>query len=70
MKIKQLDIPGGIMLIPLLLGATLNTFAPGTAECYGGFCKGIITGTVPILAVWFFCIEGLHQPACHRDCAA
>lgn len=28
MKIKQtLDkIPGGIMLIPLLLGATLNTF--------------------------------------------
>lgn len=58
MKIKQtLDkIPGGIMLIPLLLGATLNTFAPGTAEYYGGFTKGIITGTVPILAVWFFCI--------------
>ncbi|MFM1662169.1 2-keto-3-deoxygluconate transporter [Aeromonas salmonicida] len=58
MKIKQtLDkIPGGIMLIPLLLGATLNTFSPGTAEYYGGFTKGIITGTVPILAVWFFCI--------------
>lgn len=58
MKIKQtLDkIPGGIMLIPLLLGATLNTFAPGTAEYYGGFTQGIITGTVPILAVWFFCI--------------
>lgn len=58
MKIKQtLDkIPGGIMLIPLLLGATLHTFAPGTAEYYGGFTKGIITGTVPILAVWFFCI--------------
>lgn len=58
MKIKQtLDkIPGGIMLIPLLLGATLNTFAPGTTEYYGGFTKGIITGTVPILAVWFFCI--------------
>lgn len=58
MKIKQtLDkIPGGIMLIPLLLGATLNTFAPGTAEYYGGFTKGLITGTLPILAVWFFCI--------------
>lgn len=58
MKIKQtLDkIPGGIMLVPLLLGATLNTFAPGVGEYYGGFTKGIITGTVPILAVWFFCI--------------
>lgn len=54
---KTLDkIPGGIMLVPLLLGAILNTFAPSTAEYYGGFTKGIITGTVPILAVWFFCI--------------
>ncbi|VXD06401.1 2-keto-3-deoxy-D-gluconate transporter [Enterobacterales bacterium 8AC] len=58
MNIKKIldKIPGGIMLVPLLLGAILNTFAPSTAEYYGGFTKGIITGTVPILAVWFFCI--------------
>ncbi|BDH44301.1 2-keto-3-deoxygluconate permease [Salmonella enterica subsp. enterica serovar Choleraesuis] len=58
MKIKQtLDrIPGGLMLVPLLLGATLNTFAPNTGEYYGSFTKGMISGTVPILAVWFFCI--------------
>jgi 2-keto-3-deoxygluconate permease len=54
---KNIDkIPGGIMLVPLLLGACTNTFFPGAAEYYGSFTKGIMTGTVPILSVWFFCI--------------
>ncbi|HFU3003073.1 TPA: 2-keto-3-deoxygluconate transporter [Escherichia coli] len=44
------------MLVPLLLGAILNTFAPETGNYFGGFTKGLIGGTVPILAVWFFCI--------------
>lgn len=44
------------MLVPLLLGAILNTFAPETGIYFGGFTKGLISGTVPILAVWFFCI--------------
>ena len=44
------------MLVPLLLGAILNTFAPNTGNYFGGFTKGLIGGTVPILAVWFFCI--------------
>ncbi|OCH16028.1 2-keto-3-deoxygluconate transporter [Aliivibrio sp. 1S165] len=58
MKIKQTidKIPGGMMLVPLLLGATLNTFFPGTGQYFGSFTNGIITGTIPILAVWFFCI--------------
>ena len=58
MKIKAtIDrIPGGLMLVPLLLGAILHTAAPGTAEYFGSFTKGIITGTLPILSVWFFCI--------------
>ena len=58
MKIKATmeRIPGGMMLIPLLLGAILNTFAPSTGEYFGSFTKGMIGGTVPILAVWFFCI--------------
>ena len=58
MKIKAaIDrIPGGLMLVPLLLGAILHTTAPGTAEYFGSFTKGIITGTLPILSVWFFCI--------------
>jgi len=49
-------IPGGMMLVPLVLGAILNTLAPNTGAYFGGFTKGMISGTVPILAVWFFCI--------------
>ncbi|WP_435927661.1 2-keto-3-deoxygluconate transporter [Dryocola sp. BD613] len=49
-------IPGGMMLIPLLLGAMLNTFAPDAGTYFGSFTKGMISGTVPVLAVWFFCI--------------
>lgn len=55
MKIKATieRIPGGMMLIPLLLGAVLNTLAPDTGAYFGSFTKGMISGTVPILAVWF-----------------
>lgn len=58
MKIKKtLDrIPGGMMLIPLLLGAVVHTFFPGGGEYFGSFTNGLMTGTIPILAVWFFCM--------------
>jgi 2-keto-3-deoxygluconate permease len=49
-------VPGGLMLIPLLLGAACKTFAPGAGTYLGSFTNGLITGTVPILAVWFFCM--------------
>lgn len=58
MKIKStIDrIPGGLMLVPLFIGATLHTFAPDTGKYFGSFTNGLISGTVPILAIWFFCI--------------
>ncbi|NIF31720.1 2-keto-3-deoxygluconate transporter [Enterobacter sp. Cy-643] len=58
MQIKMAidKIPGGLMLVPLFLGALCNTFAPGTGKYLGSFTNGLITGTVPILAVWFFCM--------------
>lgn len=58
MKIKQTmeHIPGGMMLIPLLLGAVVHTFAPNAGQYFGSFTNGLISGTVPILSVWFFCI--------------
>jgi 2-keto-3-deoxygluconate permease len=58
MKIKAtLDrIPGGLMLVPLFLGAAVRTFTPDAGKFFGSFTNGLMTGTVPILAVWFFCI--------------
>ena len=58
MEIKKFidKVPGGMMLIPLLLGATIHTFAPNTAAYFGSFTQGIITGAIPILAVWTFCL--------------
>ena len=49
-------IPGGMMIVPLFLGACLNTFAPNTGKFFGSFTNGMITGTLPILSVWFFCM--------------
>jgi 2-keto-3-deoxygluconate permease len=58
MKIKQsIDrIPGGLMLVPLFIGAICHTFFPDSGKYFGSFTNGLITGTVPILAVWFFCM--------------
>ena len=44
------------MLVPLLLGALCKTFSPTAGQYFGSFTNGLITGTVPILAVWFFCM--------------
>ncbi len=41
---------------PLFLGAVLHTFWPGTGKYFGSFTNGMITGVVPILAVWLFCM--------------
>ena len=58
MQIKRTieKIPGGMMLVPLFLGALCHTFSPGAGKYFGSFTNGMITGTVPILAVWFFCM--------------
>ncbi|HBN2110010.1 TPA: 2-keto-3-deoxygluconate permease [Escherichia coli] len=45
-----------MMLVPLFLGALCHTFSPGAGKYFGSFTNGMITGTVPILAVWFFCM--------------
>lgn len=58
MKIKQTidKIPGGLMLVPLFFGAICHTFSSDAGKYFGSFTNGLITGTVPILAVWFFCM--------------
>lgn len=49
-------IPGGLMLVPLFLGAVLHTVAPQAGGWLGSFSNGLMSGTVPILAVWFLCV--------------
>jgi 2-keto-3-deoxygluconate permease len=53
---RTLDsIPGGMMVLPLLTGAFLNTFFPDTAKFFGSFTGALFTGALPILAVFFVC---------------
>lgn len=57
MKIKKNieRIPGGMMVIPLLLGAIINTFFP-SAIAIGGFTTAIAKGAGPLIGVFLFCM--------------
>ncbi|WP_051721271.1 MULTISPECIES: 2-keto-3-deoxygluconate permease [Actinomycetes] len=49
-------VPGGMMLVPLLIGALIHTFAPNAGEFFGSFTGSFFTGLAPLLAVFFFCL--------------
>ncbi|CTP84633.1 2-keto-3-deoxygluconate permease [Xanthomonas translucens pv. poae] len=58
MQIKQTleRVPGGMMLVPLFLGAACHSAWPQAGAFLGSFSQGLIGGVVPILAVWFLCM--------------
>lgn len=47
-------VPGGLMVVPLLLGATLNTFAPAALEI-GGFTTALFKSSATAL-IALFCL--------------
>lgn len=49
-------VPGGMMIVPLFLGAIVNTLAPNTAKTFGSFTGALFTGALPILAVFYVCM--------------
>jgi 2-keto-3-deoxygluconate permease len=49
-------VPGGLMVVPLLLGATIATFAPETPKFFGSFTQSLVTGALTILAVFYVCM--------------
>ena len=49
-------IPGGMVIVPLTVGALIATFAPGTAGFFGSFTGALFTGALPILAVFYVCM--------------
>ncbi len=55
--IKRLieKVPGGMMVVPLLTGAVINTFFPDTPKFFGSFTGALFNG-MPILAAFFVCM--------------
>ncbi len=49
-------VPGGMMIVPLLCGAALTTFAPHAAPFFGSFTNALCNGALPILAVFYVCM--------------
>ena len=49
-------VPGGMMVVPLALGALLATFFPGTPKFFGSFTGALFTGSLTILAVFYVCM--------------
>ena len=49
-------IPGGMMVVSLLIGATAATFAPGTSKFFGSFTEALFNGALTILAVFYVCM--------------
>ena len=49
-------VPGGMMIVPLMCGAALTTFAPHAAPFFGSFTNALCNGALPILAVFYVCM--------------
>ncbi|MFE5323797.1 2-keto-3-deoxygluconate permease [Paenibacillus sp. NPDC056579] len=49
-------IPGGMMIIPLLIGAIVNTLFPTIPKTFGSFTGALMTGSLPMLAVFYVCM--------------
>ena len=47
--------PGGIIIIPLLIGCLLNTFCPAVLQI-GSFTTGLATGTSSLMGALFICL--------------
>ena len=49
-------VPGGMMIVPLIIGAVIVTIGPHTATFFGSFTGALFTGALPILAVFYVCM--------------
>ncbi len=45
-------VPGGMMLVPLMVGAVIHTLAPDAGKFFGSFTGAMFTGLAPILGVF------------------
>jgi 2-keto-3-deoxygluconate permease len=49
-------LPGGMMIVPLLLGCVIANLAPGAPKFFGSFTGALFSGALPILAVFYVCM--------------
>lgn len=49
------SVPGGFMIVPMLLGALINTFAPQLVRI-GGFTEALATGFPMYIGAFLFCM--------------
>ena len=49
-------VPGGMMIIPLVVSSCIVTFAPHTPKFFGSFTGALFAGALPILAVFYVCM--------------
>src|SRR3954463_7263009 len=49
-------IPGGFMIVPLLLGCAIANAAPALPKFLGSFSGALFGNPLPILAVFYVCI--------------
>jgi 2-keto-3-deoxygluconate permease len=49
-------VPGGMMIVPLALGALLTTIDARLGDYFGSFTGALFSGSLPILAVFYVCM--------------
>ncbi|NBF06212.1 2-keto-3-deoxygluconate permease [Pseudomonas sp. Fl5BN2] len=49
-------VPGGMMIVPLLIGSLIATFLPDMPKYFGSFTNALFSGSLPILAVFYVCM--------------
>ena len=49
-------VPGGMMIVPLLIGALLHTIFPNAGPFFGSFTGALFDGALTILAVFYVCM--------------
>ncbi|WP_297322410.1 2-keto-3-deoxygluconate permease [uncultured Bartonella sp.] len=49
-------VPGGMMVVPLLIGAVIATVFPTAPTFFGSFTGALFKGSLPILAVFYVCM--------------
>jgi 2-keto-3-deoxygluconate permease len=49
-------VPGGMMIVPLLIGAVIHTLFPDAGPYFGSFTGAMFDGSLTILAVFYVCM--------------